>query len=161
MTLEDSIHGLRLRVLHRAQELGDVSRACRPVLPLAEALSGLRAGGATSPAPRDTSRTAQHRARRGGAGRAGNGAAWPAWGPALVSGQRERPKHDGSRLAPAPVASAAAPRWPGHPAGAPGRAGCITVRASLACSRSALDAACGKRSRGAASTFRPQGQGSW
>ncbi len=29
MTLEDSIHGIRLRVMSRAQELDNVSRACR------------------------------------------------------------------------------------------------------------------------------------
>jgi hypothetical protein len=29
MTLEDSIHGLRLRAMQRAQELGNVSAACR------------------------------------------------------------------------------------------------------------------------------------
>lgn len=29
MTLKDSIHGLRLHVMHRAQELGTVSQACR------------------------------------------------------------------------------------------------------------------------------------
>ena len=29
MTLEDSIHGLRLRAMQRAQELGKVSAACR------------------------------------------------------------------------------------------------------------------------------------
>jgi len=31
MTLNDSIHGLRLHVMSRAQELGNVSRACREV----------------------------------------------------------------------------------------------------------------------------------
>jgi len=29
MTLKDSIHGLRLRVMRRAAELGNVSQACR------------------------------------------------------------------------------------------------------------------------------------
>src|SRR5712664_3148772 len=29
MTLEDKVHGLRLQVIRRAEELGNVSRACR------------------------------------------------------------------------------------------------------------------------------------
>jgi transposase-like protein len=29
MILEDKVHGLRLQVIHRTAELGNVSRACR------------------------------------------------------------------------------------------------------------------------------------
>jgi transposase InsO family protein len=110
MTLNDSIQGLRLHVMYRAQELGNVSQACREAGISRSLFYRWRkrylAYGPEGLHPR---RTAARRGRPSTVPVAVERAvlamalAWPTWGPARLSAQLTRPEHGGYRVAPATV----------------------------------------------------------
>lgn len=88
MTLEDKVHGLRLHALRRAEELGNVSAACRELDILPRCATGGRSasGGAGRTAfipderpPGPDVRPRSDPWRRGRSWR--RGLAWPTWGP--------------------------------------------------------------------------------
>jgi len=110
MTLEDSIHAFRLRVMARAQELHNVTRACREFgisrtlfyrwrkRYLAYGRDGLHP---SQPGPRrgrppllsiQTERAILALAL-----------AWPTWGPAQLANQLRRREHGGLRIAPSTI----------------------------------------------------------
>jgi transposase InsO family protein len=110
MTLKASVQGFRLRVIARAQALGNVTRACREFgvsrtlfyrwqrRYLAYGPDGLypkRSGPRRGRPP--TLRVEAERALLALA------LAWPTWGPARLSAQLARPEHGGWRLAPATI----------------------------------------------------------
>jgi transposase InsO family protein len=108
MTLKDSIHGLRLHVMRRAAELGNVSQACREAGISRSLFYNWRkryvAYGPEGLHPRHTE------ARRGRPSAVplpveravlAMALAWPTWGPARLSAQLARPEYGGCRLAPA------------------------------------------------------------
>lgn len=108
MTLNDSIHGLRLHVMHRAQELGNVSQVCREAGISRSLFYRWRqrylAYGPDGLHPRQTA------ARRGRPSTVpvameravlAMALAWPTWGPARLSAQLARPEQGGWRIAPA------------------------------------------------------------
>lgn len=110
MTLEDSIHAFRLRVIARAQALGNVSQACREVgisrslfyrwkqRYLAYGPDGLhpRRHGPARGRPSSLSVQAEHAILA-------LALAWPTWGPARLAVQLARPEHGGWRLAPTTI----------------------------------------------------------
>jgi transposase InsO family protein len=110
MTLEDSIHAFRLRVMVRAQELHNVSRACREFgisrtlfyrwrkMYLAYGPDGLhprRAGPRRGRPP-----LLSFQAERAILALA---LAWPTWGPVQLADQIRRPEHGGLRVAPSTI----------------------------------------------------------
>ncbi len=110
MTLNDSIHGLRLHVMHRAQELGNVHQACREAGISRSLFYRWRkrylAYGPDGLHPRQTA------ARRGRPSTVpvvveravlAMALAWPTWGPARLSAQLARPEYGSVRIAPATV----------------------------------------------------------
>ena len=110
MTLEASVHAFRLRVIARAQVLGNVSQACREFgisrtlfyrwqrRYLAYGPDGLYPKG---PGPRrGRPPTLSVEAERAILAVA---LAWPTWGPARVSAHLAHPAHGGWQLAPATI----------------------------------------------------------
>jgi transposase InsO family protein len=110
MTLEDSIHAFRLRVMARAQELGNVTQACREFgisrtlfyrwrkRYLAYGRDGLhprRLGPRRGRPPTLSVQT--ERAILALA------LAWPTWGPAQLANQLRRPEHGGLAVAPSTI----------------------------------------------------------
>lgn len=110
MTLEDSILAFRLHVMVRAQELGNVSQACRET-GISRTLfyrwrkRFLLYG-------RDGLHPRRQGARRGRPSRLSLqderailalALAWPTWGPAQLSNQLRRPEHGGLRVAPSTI----------------------------------------------------------
>lgn len=108
MTLNDSIHGLRVHVMRRAVELSNVSQACREAGISRSLFYRWRkrylAYGPEGLHPRHT---AARRGRPSAVSVAAERAvlamalAWPTWGPARLSAQLARPEYGGYRLAPA------------------------------------------------------------
>lgn len=107
MTLNDSVQGLRLHVMHRALELGSVSRTCREAGISRSLFYRWRkrylAYGPDGLHPRHT------HARRGRPSAVSvaiertvlaMALAWPTWGPARLSAQLARPEYGGHRIAP-------------------------------------------------------------
>ncbi len=110
MTLDDSVHTFRLRVMARAHALGNVTLACREVGISRTLFYRWRrrytAYGAPGLHPR------RHGPRRGRPSilsvqteRAilALALAWPTWGPARLAVQLARPEHGGWRVAPATI----------------------------------------------------------
>lgn len=110
MTLEDSIHGFRLRVMVRAQAIRNVSRACREFgisrtlfyrwrkRYLAYGPDGLHPRRAGPRRGRPPLLSVQ--AERAILALA---LAWPTWGPVQLADQLRRREHDGLRLAPSTI----------------------------------------------------------
>lgn len=110
MTLDDSVHAFRLRVMARAQALGNVSRACRE-LGISRSLfyrwrKRYLAYGPDGLHPR------RHGPRRGRPSTLSVQAerailalalAWPTWGPARLAVQLARPEHGGLPIAPSTI----------------------------------------------------------
>jgi transposase InsO family protein len=110
MTLEDSIHAFRLRVMARAQELRNVTRACRE-FGISRSLfyrwrKRYLAYGPDGLHPR------RQAARRGRPPALSVQAersilalalAWPTWGPAQLANQLRRPEHGGLAVAPSTI----------------------------------------------------------
>jgi len=110
MTLEDSIHAFRLRVMARAQELRNVTRACREFGVSRTLFYRWRkrylAYGPDALHPR-------HQGPRRGRPpllsqqdeRAilALALAWPTWGPVQLADQLRRPEHGGLRIAPSTI----------------------------------------------------------
>ncbi len=110
MTLDDSIHALRLHMMHRAQELGNVSQACREIGISRSLFYRWRKRYLTyGPDGLHPRRTAARRGRPRTVPVAVERAvlamalAWPTWGPARLSAQLTRSEHGGYRIAPATV----------------------------------------------------------
>ncbi|MDR7437162.1 MAG: IS481 family transposase [Armatimonadota bacterium] len=110
MTLDDSVHAFRLRVMARAQLLGNVSQACREVgisrtlfyrwrkRYVAYGPDGLHPRRQGPRRGRPPTLTAQEeRAILALA------LAWPTWGPARVAAQLARPEQGGLRVAPTTI----------------------------------------------------------
>jgi transposase len=110
MTLDDSVHAFRLRVMARAQVLGNVSQACREAGISRTLFYRWRrrytAYGAPGLHPR------RHSPRRGRPSaltvqteRAilALALAWPTWGPARLAVQLSRPEYGSWRVAPATI----------------------------------------------------------
>ena len=110
MTLEDSVHAFRLRLMARAQELANVSKACREFgvsrtlfyrwreRYLAYGADGLHPRHEGPRRGRPPLLSAQdERAILALA------LAWPTWGPAQLSNQLRRPEHGGLRAAPSTI----------------------------------------------------------
>ncbi len=117
MTLEASVHAFRLRVIARAQALGNVSQACREFgisrtlvyrwrrRYLAYAPDGVYPGGVDPDAPGPGAETQ----------RAIPALAWPTLGPARLAAQLARPQYGSRRLAqPRSIGSCAG--WATRPA---------------------------------------------
>jgi transposase InsO family protein len=110
MTLEDSIHAFRLRVMVRAQELGNVSRVCREFgisrTRFYRWRQRYRAYGPDGLHPR---RQGPSRGRPPQLSLQDERAilalalAWPTWGPAQLADQLCRPEHGGLRVAPSTI----------------------------------------------------------
>ncbi len=107
MTLEDSVHAFRLRVLQRAQELGNVSAACRE-LGISRTVF-YRWKGRHERYGRDGLHPRRRAARRGRPPALEQhdehailamALAWPTWGPQRISDQLAR---EGRRIAPSTV----------------------------------------------------------
>jgi transposase InsO family protein len=110
MTLEDSIHAFRLRVMARAQELRNVTRACREFgisrtlfyrwrkRYLAYGRDGLHPR--RQAARRGRPPTLSVQAERAILALA---LAWPTWGPAQLANQLRRPEHGGLAVAPSTI----------------------------------------------------------
>ena len=110
MTLEDSIHGFRLRVMARAQELHNITRACREFgisrtlfyrwrkRYLAYGPDGLhpRRLGPRRGRPPLLSLQAERAILA-------LALAWPVWGPVQLSDQLRRPEHGSLRIAPSTI----------------------------------------------------------
>jgi len=110
MTLEDSIHAFRLRIMARAQELHNVTRACREFgisrtvfyrwrkRYLAYGRDGLhpRRLGPRRGRPPLLSVQAERAILA-------MALAWPTWGPVQLSDQLRRPEHGGLRVAPSTI----------------------------------------------------------
>jgi transposase InsO family protein len=110
MTLEDSIHAFRLRVMIRAQQLGNVSKACREFgisrslfyrwrkRFLAYGPDGLypRRHGARPGRPPSLSVQAERSILA-------LALAWPTWGPVQLANQLRRPEHGGLTVAPSTI----------------------------------------------------------
>ncbi len=110
MTLDDSVHTFRLRVMARAHALGNVTQACREVGISRTLFYRWRrrytAYGADGLHPR------RHGPRRGRPSALSLQAertilalalAWPTWGPARLAAQLARPEHGSWRVAPATI----------------------------------------------------------
>ena len=110
MTLNDSVQGLRLHVMYRAQTLGNVSQACREAGISRSLFYRWRkrylAYGPDGLHPRHA------HARRGRPSKVpvtieravlALALTWPTWGPARLSAQLTRPEYGGHYLAPATV----------------------------------------------------------
>ena len=110
MTLNDSVHAHRLRVMARAQALGNVTRACTEVGISRTLFYRWRrrylAYGAPGLHPR---RPGPRRGRPSILSLQVERAilalalAWPTWGPARLAVQLARPEHGGYRVAPATI----------------------------------------------------------
>ncbi|MDR7545641.1 MAG: helix-turn-helix domain-containing protein, partial [Armatimonadota bacterium] len=110
MTLDDSVHGFRLRVMARAQALGNVSRACREAGISRTLFYRWRqryvAYGPDGLHPR---RQGPRRGRPPALSVQVERAilalalAWPTWGPARLAAQLARPEYGGWRVAPATI----------------------------------------------------------
>jgi transposase InsO family protein len=110
MTLDDSVHAFRLRLMARAQALGNVSQACREFgvsrslfyrwrkRYLAYGRDGLhpRRYGARPGRPSTLSVQAQRAILA-------LAIAWPTWGPLQLALQLRRPEHGGWQVAPSTV----------------------------------------------------------
>ncbi|MDR7410574.1 MAG: helix-turn-helix domain-containing protein [Armatimonadota bacterium] len=110
MTLEASVHAFPLRVIARAQVLGNVSQACREFGISRTLFYRWRrrylAYGPDGVYPR---RRGPGRGRPSGLGAETERAilalalAWPTWGPARLAAQLARPEHGSRRLAPVAI----------------------------------------------------------
>jgi transposase InsO family protein len=110
MTLDDSVHAFRLRVMARAQALGNVSQACREVGISRTLFYRWRhryvAYGPEGLHPR---RLGPRRGRPPALSVQDERAilalavTWPTWGPLRLAAQLARPEHGGRRVAPATI----------------------------------------------------------
>lgn len=110
MTLEDSIHAFRLRVMARAQQLDNVARACREFgisrtlfyrwrrRYMAYGPDGLHPGRQAACRGRAPQLSAQDERTI-----LALALAWPTWGPEQLSDQLGRPEHAGLRIAPSTI----------------------------------------------------------
>lgn len=112
MTLDDSIHAFRLRVMARAHALGNVTQACREV-GISRSLFYRWRKRYLAYDP-DGLHPHRHGPRRGRPSTLSLEAerailalalAWPTWGPARLAVQLARPEHGGGRVAPTTMVS--------------------------------------------------------
>lgn len=110
MTLDDSVHAFRLRVMARAQTLGNVSQACREAgISRSLFYRWRRRYTAYGPDGLHPRRRGPRRGRPQALSAQAERAilalalAWPTWGPARLAAQLARPEHGQGRIAPTTI----------------------------------------------------------